>query len=145
MGNTASNKVPETVGGAYSPTARDENVYDQSFPPGPPTSRYTASSQTQSPPSYASLRVSPPVPPRMDRRSYTVTSRPEKHSDSPVRKNQTQLLLLLLLFLLLFVKMFASVIHVCTHTVTCYTQAHAHTHTHTHSADQSHCVTSSVY
>lgn len=96
MGNTASNKVPETVGEAYSPTSRNENVYDQSFPPGPPSSRYTASSQTSTPPSYASLRVSPPVPPRLDRRSYTVTARPEKHSDSPVRESHVHLYALLM-------------------------------------------------
>lgn len=84
MGNNTSNKPGvEVAGGAYSPTSRDENVYDQSFPPAPVSRRYSTSSQTTSTPSFTastggSSRVSPPLPPRsLDRRSYTVVSRHE--------------------------------------------------------------------
>ena len=85
MGNNTSNKPGGTdvAGGAYSPTSRDENVYDQSFPPGPPapaSRRFSASSQSS--PYAAVSRVSPPLPPRgIERRSQTVVARhPDRDS-----------------------------------------------------------------
>ncbi len=90
MGNNTSSKPGgDVAGGAYSPTSRDENVYDQSFPPapGPVSRRYSISSQTPSTPSFltntsGSSRVSPPLPPRgLERRSHTMVAR---HESSPV-------------------------------------------------------------
>ena len=90
MGNNTSNKPGGTdvAGGAYSPTSRDENVYDQSFPPAPgppaPASRRFSASAQSSP--YAAVsRVSPPLPPRgIERRSQTVVVRHHPDRDSSV-------------------------------------------------------------
>lgn len=97
MGNNASSnsKAAEAASGAYSPTPREENIYDQSFP-GPPNSRYSGTSgasasnlhqtslsqflQTNFPSTSA-----PPVHPRgLERRSHTMVCR-EKKSESSVR------------------------------------------------------------
>lgn len=84
MGNSTSSKAADqAASGAYSPTPREENVYDHSFPPGPPTSsassRYSASSGGTSsvqPPALFSESTTPPVPPRgLERRANTVVSR----------------------------------------------------------------------
>ena len=87
MGNTASNKAPDSASGAYSPTPREETVYGDYFHP-PPSSRYS-SSGTYAPSSLGttSSSVTPPVPPRasgLERRSMTVVAR-ERPSESPVR------------------------------------------------------------
>lgn len=93
MGNNASsnNKAVDAASGAYSPTPREENIYDQSFPPGPPNSRYggptssaPSSHQTHSHPilAHSMSSVTPPIPPRgLERRSYTMVSR-EKRPES---------------------------------------------------------------
>jgi len=90
MGNNTSNKPggAEVAVGAYSPTSRDGNVYDQSFiPPPAGASRSYSTPATQTTSSYSTVsppRVSPPLPPRgLDRRAHTMIIRDR---DSPVRR-----------------------------------------------------------
>lgn len=86
MGNSTSSSsskgADQAASGAYSPTPREENVYDSSFPPVPPSasasSRYSGvnGTSTVQPPALFSESTTPPVPPRgLERRSHTVVSR----------------------------------------------------------------------
>ena len=96
MGNASSNKAAEAASGAYSPTPREGNIYDQSFPPGPPNSRYGGTSgaspanllqQSFSHPvqTHSTSTGTPPVFPRaLERRSHTTGCR-EKRSETSVR------------------------------------------------------------
>ena len=89
MGNTA-NKTTDAASGAYSPTPREENVYDPSFMPSS-SHRYSHSNSysaggglTQST-SAVNASNTPPIPPRgIERRSQTVVVRDRQHSDAPV-------------------------------------------------------------
>jgi len=92
MGNNASNnnKGSDAASGTYSPTPRDGNIYDQSFPPpAPSTARYSggiSSTNHHSSLTHSMSSASPPVPPRaLERRSHTMVVRERRPlHDSPV-------------------------------------------------------------